>query len=170
MLIIQHTTYSKYHSYSKAWWWQHHGVGMFPAAGTGRLVRIEGIINAAMYRNILDETVHLWAEQWSQTQSQVINGSIASEQLCECHWVAQPEPRLESDWTSLERPENERCCKEKWVKPPKDVWQEKAVNTCVHVVSQFWGFFCQNLQKMSTDFFYYFFSEYWQKWIEYILE
>lgn len=55
MLIIQHTTYSKYHSYSKAWWWQHHGVGMFPAAGTGRLVRIEGIINAAMYRNILDE-------------------------------------------------------------------------------------------------------------------
>lgn len=31
---------------------------MFPAAGSGRLVRIEGIINAAMYRNILDESLN----------------------------------------------------------------------------------------------------------------
>ena len=31
--------------------------GCFSAAGTGRLVRIEGKMNAAMYRNILDENL-----------------------------------------------------------------------------------------------------------------
>ena len=33
---------------------QHHAVGMF-FSGTGILVRIEGKMNAAMYRDILDE-------------------------------------------------------------------------------------------------------------------
>ena len=31
--------------------------GCFSAAGTGRLVRIEGKMNAAMYRDILDENL-----------------------------------------------------------------------------------------------------------------
>ncbi len=33
--------------------------GCFSAAGTGRLVRIEGKMNAAMYRDILDENLDL---------------------------------------------------------------------------------------------------------------
>ena len=53
-------------------------------------------------------------------------------QVSECPWVSQPEPGLESDWTSLERPENscaatlpiqpdrdERICREEWEKLPK---------------------------------------------------
>ncbi len=42
---------------SEAWWWQHHAVGVFSAAGTGRLVAIEGKMNAAKYRDILDENL-----------------------------------------------------------------------------------------------------------------
>ncbi len=33
--------------------------GCFSAAGTGRLVRIEGKMNAAMYRDIIDENLDL---------------------------------------------------------------------------------------------------------------
>ncbi len=37
----------QYSPNSEAWWWQHHAVGCFSAAGTGRLVVIEGKMNAA---------------------------------------------------------------------------------------------------------------------------
>ena len=60
----------QYHPYSEAWWWHIMLWGCFSAAGTGRIVRIEGKINAAMYSDILDEnlfqtgaTVHLSAGQ-----------------------------------------------------------------------------------------------------------
>ena len=43
--------------HSDAWWWQHHAVGCFSAAGTGRLVRIEVKMNAAMYSDILEENL-----------------------------------------------------------------------------------------------------------------
>ena len=33
-------------------------MGMFSAAGTGRLVRIEGKMNRAKYKEILDENLH----------------------------------------------------------------------------------------------------------------
>ena len=42
------------HPYGEAWWWQHHAEGCFSVAGTGRLVRIEGKMNGAKYREILD--------------------------------------------------------------------------------------------------------------------
>ncbi|KAL0147737.1 hypothetical protein M9458_056976, partial [Cirrhinus mrigala] len=42
---------------SEAWWWQHLVLGCFSAAGTGRLVAIEGKMNAAKYRDILDENL-----------------------------------------------------------------------------------------------------------------
>ncbi len=47
----------QYSPNSEAWWWQHHAVGVFSAAGTGRLVAIEGKMNAAKYRDILDENL-----------------------------------------------------------------------------------------------------------------
>ena len=46
-----------HHPYGEAWWWQRHAVGMFSAAGSGRLVRIEGKMNRAKYREILDENL-----------------------------------------------------------------------------------------------------------------
>jgi hypothetical protein len=36
---------------------QHHAVGIFSAAGTGRLVRNEEKINGAKYREIFDENL-----------------------------------------------------------------------------------------------------------------
>lgn len=51
-----------YYPYNEAWWWQHYIVG------TGRLVKVEGKINAAMYEviidiNLLQSTVVLGLEQ-----------------------------------------------------------------------------------------------------------
>ena len=42
------------HPYSEAWWWQHHAVGMVFIAGTGKLVRIDGMMDGAKYREILE--------------------------------------------------------------------------------------------------------------------
>ena len=43
--------------YGEAWWWQHHDVGCFSGAGTGSLIRIEGKMNGAKHREILDENL-----------------------------------------------------------------------------------------------------------------
>ncbi|CDQ96069.1 unnamed protein product [Oncorhynchus mykiss] len=48
---------SSYHPYGEAWWWQHHAVGCFSAAGTERLDRVEGKMNGAKDREILDENL-----------------------------------------------------------------------------------------------------------------
>uniref|UniRef100_A0AAQ4PAV4 Tc1-like transposase DDE domain-containing protein n=1 Tax=Gasterosteus aculeatus aculeatus TaxID=481459 RepID=A0AAQ4PAV4_GASAC len=48
----------QYHSYREARWWQHHAVGMFFSGRNWEtIVRIEGKMNAAMYRDILDENM-----------------------------------------------------------------------------------------------------------------
>ena len=44
-----------HHPYGKVWWWQI--LTSFPAAGTGRLVRIKGKMNGAKYKEILDENL-----------------------------------------------------------------------------------------------------------------
>lgn len=86
--------------------------GWFLTAGTGWLVRIEGRINAVKYREVLEEkpfhttwdevTLHLSIRQWSQN-----NSGLASWQVCDCPWEAQPNPRLKIHRTSVvERPEH----------------------------------------------------------------
>uniref|UniRef100_A0AAZ3P4W7 Transposase Tc1-like domain-containing protein n=1 Tax=Oncorhynchus tshawytscha TaxID=74940 RepID=A0AAZ3P4W7_ONCTS len=88
--------------------------GCFTAAGTGRLVRIEGKMDGAMYREILDENL-------LQSAQDLILG------------VAQPDPGLEPDLNILRRdlkiavqqrsPSNltdlERICGEEWEELPK---------------------------------------------------
>ena len=45
-------------SLREAWWWQHHVVGIFSVAATGKLVRIEGKIQRyRRYRETLDEVL-----------------------------------------------------------------------------------------------------------------
>uniref|UniRef100_A0AAY4CQB6 Uncharacterized protein n=1 Tax=Denticeps clupeoides TaxID=299321 RepID=A0AAY4CQB6_9TELE len=61
----------QYHPYSEACWWQHHAVGCFSAAGTGRLVSLEGKLTAALYRDILDKTCSraLLISDWGDVSS-----------------------------------------------------------------------------------------------------
>ena len=48
---MPHLEETWHHRYGEAWW------GCFSAAGTGKLVRIEGKMNRAKYREILDENL-----------------------------------------------------------------------------------------------------------------
>ncbi len=69
--------------------------GCFSAAGTGRLVAIEGKMNAAKYRDILDENLLQSAQdlrlgqrftfqQDNDLSTQLNNEGVASQQLCDC--------------------------------------------------------------------------------------
>ena len=104
------------HPYSEAWWWQHHAVGMFFSSRNWETSQDRG---KDEYSNVQRHPGWKPAPEHSRPQtgaifqqdndpkrhSQDIKG-VASGQLYECPWVAQPEPRLESDWTSLEWSEN----------------------------------------------------------------
>ncbi|KAI3355869.1 hypothetical protein L3Q82_004421 [Scortum barcoo] len=76
--------------------------GCFSAAGTGRLVRIEGKMNAAMYRDILDENLLQSALDlrlgrrfiFQQDNDPKHTAKITKEWLQD---NSEPEPRLESD-------------------------------------------------------------------------
>lgn len=47
----------QYFPYSEAGWWKHHLVGCSSPAGSDRWVRVEGKINAAMHKDILDDNL-----------------------------------------------------------------------------------------------------------------
>jgi len=77
-------------------------------------------------------------------------------QLCECPWVAQPEPKFEPDWTSMERSENafaatlHRCAKlvalhskrlQAVIATSTKYWA-KTVNTYINVSLCHYGILC----------------------------
>jgi hypothetical protein len=87
----------------------------FSAVGTGMLVRIKGKMNGAKYKEILDEKLLQSAQdlrlgrRFNRTMtlsSQPRQQEWLRGQDSESPWVAQPEPGLDLDHTSLERPEN----------------------------------------------------------------
>ena len=119
--------------------------GCFSAAGTGRLVRIEGKINAAMYRDILDENLlqsaldlRLGRRFISQQDNDPKHTAKISKEWLQddsvnvLEWPSQsPDLNpIEHLWRDLKMaahrrfPSNlmepERCCKEEWAKLPKD--------------------------------------------------
>ncbi|KAI3372165.1 hypothetical protein L3Q82_007018 [Scortum barcoo] len=119
--------------------------GCFSAAGTGRLVRIEGKMNAAMYRDILDENLLQSALDlrlgrrfiFQQDNDPKHTAKITKEWLQDnsvnvLEWPSQsPDLNpIEHLWRDLKMavhrrfPSNlmelERCCKEEWAKLPKD--------------------------------------------------
>ena len=112
--------------------------GCFSVAWTMRLVRVEGLLNGARYRDTLKENlvqsiqdlrlVRRFTFQQDNDFEHTAK-TMQEGELCECPWVAQPEPQLVPNWTSLERPENavhwqspsnltelERICREEWQK------------------------------------------------------
>ena len=78
--------------------------GCFSAAGTGRLVRIEGKMNGAMKSSSRTSD---WGEGSLSNRTTTLSTQPrqrSSGQVSECRWVAQPEPGLEPYLTSI--PEN----------------------------------------------------------------
>ena len=119
--------------------------GCFSAAGTGRLVRIEGKMNAAMYRDILDENLLQSALDlrlgrrfiFQQDNDPKHTAKISKEWLQDhsvnvLEWPSQsPDLNpIEHLWRDLKMavhrrlPSNlielERYCKEEWAKLPKE--------------------------------------------------
>ena len=106
-----------HHPFCEAWWWQHHALLMFYMAGTERLVRIEEKMNGTKYREFLDENLLQSAQDLGPVRRFTLQQDNDAKhtakpmqewlrQVSECPWVAQPETGLESNQTSLERPEN----------------------------------------------------------------
>ncbi len=88
--------------------------GCFLAAGTEGLVRVEEKLNAPKYRDSLNENP-VWSIQnlrlgrrftFQQDNGPNHTARGAYTQLCECPWVAQPQPELEPNQIFLEKPEN----------------------------------------------------------------
>ena len=119
--------------------------GCFSAAGIGRLVRIEEKMNAAIYRDILDENLLQSALDlrlgrrfiFQQDNDPKHTAKISKEWLLDnsvnvLEWPSQsPDLNpIEHLWGDLKMaghrrfPSNlmelERCCKEEWAKLPKD--------------------------------------------------
>lgn len=128
--------------------------GCFSAAGTGRLVRIEGKMNAAMYRDILDENLLQSALDlrlgrrfiFQQDNDPKHTAKITKEWLRDnsvnvLEWPSQsPDLNpIEHLWRDLKMavhrrsPSNlmelERSCKEEWEKLPK--------NRCAKLVASY---------------------------------
>ncbi|KAK3542834.1 hypothetical protein QTP70_004639 [Hemibagrus guttatus] len=53
----QRSSPGQYHPYSEAWWWQHHAVRTFFSGSNWETSQDQGKMNAAMYKDILDENL-----------------------------------------------------------------------------------------------------------------
>ncbi len=97
--------------------------GCFSVAGTERLIRVEEKLNAPKYRDSLNEILVQSIQNlrlgrrftFQQDNDPKHTARVNYRKLCECPWVAQPEPELEPNEIFLEKPEN--------VHLPHPTWQ-----------------------------------------------
>ncbi len=85
--------------------------GCFSAAGTEGLVRVEGKLNAPNIEIALMKTqsrAFITRFTFQQDKDPKHTPRVAYRQLCECPWVAQPQPGIECNQIFLEKPENVR--------------------------------------------------------------
>ena len=127
--------------------------GCFSATGTGRLVRIEGKMDAEKYRAI-------WISDWGEALH--FNKTTTRSILPRKHWsgfrktlwspgVAQPESRPEPNRASLEWPEN-GCAPTLPIQPgwswtilPRRMWEtskRKVCQACRIIYKKTWGCHC----------------------------
>ncbi len=94
--------------------------------------------------------IHLTMRQRPKTHSQE-NKGVAAGQVCECPWVAQPEPRSKSCQTSLERAEIavHRCFPSN-LKELGRIYKEECekmpTNRCAKRVASYWSWSCNRCQ------------------------
>ncbi len=87
--------------------------GCFSEAGIEGL-RVEEKLNAPKYRDSLNENPVQSIQNlrlgrrftFQQDNDPKHRARVAYKQLCECPWVAQPEPEIEPNQTFLEKPKN----------------------------------------------------------------
>ncbi len=88
--------------------------GCFSAAGTEGLVRVEEKLNAPKYRDSLNENPVQSIQNlrlgrrftFQQVNDPKNTARVAYRRLCECPWVAQPQPGIEPNQIILEKLEN----------------------------------------------------------------
>ncbi len=88
--------------------------GCFSAAGTEGLIRVEEKLNAPNYRDSLNENLVQSIQNlrlsrrctFQQDNDPKHTARVAYRQLCECPWVAQPQPGIEPKQIFLAKPEN----------------------------------------------------------------
>ena len=85
----------------------------FSVAWIGRLVKIEGRIDAAGYNKVLEEKLLQTDVTWDCDEDSPFNMTMTQSihpkqvgKVSDCPWVAQPKPILKPNRTSVGRPEN----------------------------------------------------------------
>ena len=121
-----------HHCYGEAWWWQHHAVGMFfrdwetsQDRGKHERSKVQRSLlktcSKALRTSDLGEGSTSNRTTTLSTQPRQCR-SVFGGEVFECPCMAQPEPRLEPDRTSLERAEN--SCAAMLPIQPGRAWEE----------------------------------------------
>ncbi len=84
--------------------------GCFSVVGTEGLVRVEEKLSAPKYWDSLNEnpvrSIQYFRFTFQQDNNPKHTARVAYRRLCECPWVAQPQPGLEPNQIFLEKTEN----------------------------------------------------------------
>ncbi len=101
------SSHAEYHPKSKVYCSSLMLWGCFSAAGTERLVRVEEKLNAPKYWDCLHENPVQSIQNLGQLDNDPKHTArVTYRLLCECPWVAQPDPEHEPNQIFLKKPEN----------------------------------------------------------------